>query len=361
MWKGIAILVLVLPIFSILWVAGIMLYDFVADIENFSMEENYDTLMGDGATSFKDVIKEGSTVRRRNWTKSASQNREGYAGNNCTSNTDLLVQKEWWCNHTTKMCDSDKKSPQYKHAKRCKNTPICCNSKTMLIGLRVAAALQQLKMPFMLTAGTLLGAKVYNGIIPYDTDFDVIVVTKRVGVQEAKFWKAFQREMAPYKMRVRRRPKTGPVDSYIVEWTRKNHNHVTLEVAEPFRRYLVPSKNTLDEDWNKIGMKAQLPIEKFFPVAYLPMYGWNFPVPADAVWWLQWQYGPRVLTHVARKGCTEATSVMRKIVKREPPFIPAPIALPEYCPDCCLSSLLHTINQTTPFGDLPWSMAGEEL
>eukprot|EP00755_Sulcionema_specki_P018238 Sspe_Gene.66386::Locus_39227_Transcript_2_2_Confidence_0.800_Length_1138::g.66386::m.66386 len=285
----------------------------------------------DNMTDLSAVIREGLL-----WSKA-----ESAAGEKCDSPLDQLVASQWFCNHTTRRCATNRQAPFYEHEARCGMKPVCCSSFTVGVAIRTMAVLQKLRAPFVVTAGSLLGGVLYHGLIPFDEDIDVLLFMSHTqGPEEKEWFKRFKQAMCPYGMTVRRRPKSSkqPVESYIVELSKRNKNHITLEVAPVTRdgRYFTTSFNSAGEIRGLTGRRV--PLSRFFPVSTVTMYNWTFPAPRDTTWWLEWLYGRNVFKTVRRKGCTMVnpkTHPEKLEYPREPPFVPATIALPEFCPGCC--------------------------
>ena len=86
--------------------------------------------------------------------------------------------KNYKCTKDTKRCFYNKKSPNYKYEYFGKNTPICCATHLYNILKDVTKVLEESNLEYFISFGTLLGAVRHKGLIPWDTDVDIVIAQK---------------------------------------------------------------------------------------------------------------------------------------------------------------------------------------
>jgi len=86
-----------------------------------------------------------------------------------------IAHPDFRCNTTTKRCFNDLKSPNYKYEYYGKDTPPCCAANLYAILKDVTAVLEQNNIEHFISYGTLLGAVRHGGLIPWDTDVDILI------------------------------------------------------------------------------------------------------------------------------------------------------------------------------------------
>ena len=86
-----------------------------------------------------------------------------------------FVNKDFMCNADTQRCFYNKKSPNYKYEYFGKNTPVCCATHLYEILRDVTKVLEENNLEYFISFGTLLGAARHGGMIPWDTDVDILI------------------------------------------------------------------------------------------------------------------------------------------------------------------------------------------
>jgi len=79
------------------------------------------------------------------------------------------------CTIDTKRCFGNSLSPSYRYEYFGENTPVCCATHLYNILRDVAKVLEDSGIEYFISFGTLLGAVRHKGLIPWDTDIDIII------------------------------------------------------------------------------------------------------------------------------------------------------------------------------------------
>ena len=91
------------------------------------------------------------------------------------SSVNSLIRKDHHCSAETKRCFSDPQSPNYKYEYFGRDTPTCCATNLYTILRDVTKVLEENDLEYFISFGTLLGAVRHGGMIPWDTDVDILV------------------------------------------------------------------------------------------------------------------------------------------------------------------------------------------
>ena len=79
------------------------------------------------------------------------------------------------CNANTKRCFYNEQSPYYHYEYFGENTPVCCATHLYTILHDVTRVLETEEVEYFISFGTLLGAVRHGGLIPWDTDTDILI------------------------------------------------------------------------------------------------------------------------------------------------------------------------------------------
>lgn len=85
------------------------------------------------------------------------------------------INKDFKCNAKTKRCIENIKSPSFRYELRGENIPICCATHLYELIRDVTSILEKNNMEYFICCGTLLGAVRHRGLIPWDTDIDMVI------------------------------------------------------------------------------------------------------------------------------------------------------------------------------------------
>ena len=91
------------------------------------------------------------------------------------SSFNRIAHPDFRCDAITKRCFSNPKSPNYKYEYFGKDTPMCCATNLYTILKDVAYVLEENGIEYFISFGTLLGAVRHGGMIPWDTDVDILI------------------------------------------------------------------------------------------------------------------------------------------------------------------------------------------
>jgi hypothetical protein len=104
-------------------------------------------------------------------------------------------QPEFRCTPQTKRCFSNHMSPHYHYEYFGENTPVCCATHLYNILRDVTEILETHNLKYFISFGTLLGAVRHGGLIPWDTDTDLLIAER----DKQKAIKALRENLpAPY-------------------------------------------------------------------------------------------------------------------------------------------------------------------
>jgi len=96
-----------------------------------------------------------------------------------TSKRNLKSSPEFSCTKSTKRCFYHRSSPNYRYEYFSKNTPICCATHLYSLLKDVTDVMHSNRLEYFVSFGTLLGAMRHQGMIPWDTDVDLVVPLKK--------------------------------------------------------------------------------------------------------------------------------------------------------------------------------------
>ena len=85
---------------------------------------------------------------------------------------------DYLCSKDTKRCFSNELSPHYHYEYFGENTPVCCATHLCTILKDVTTVLEENGLEYFISFGTLLGAVRHRGLIPWDTDTDILIAEK---------------------------------------------------------------------------------------------------------------------------------------------------------------------------------------
>jgi len=82
---------------------------------------------------------------------------------------------DYTCSAETERCFYNKRSPHYLYEYFGENTPVCCATHLYRILQDVTQILEKNSLQYFISFGTLLGAVRHGGMIPWDTDTDILI------------------------------------------------------------------------------------------------------------------------------------------------------------------------------------------
>jgi hypothetical protein len=85
------------------------------------------------------------------------------------------LRADYSCSANTQRCFNNILSPHYKYEYFGDNTPACCATHLYHTIIDVTTVLTKHNIKYFISFGTLLGAIRHGGLIPWDTDTDIII------------------------------------------------------------------------------------------------------------------------------------------------------------------------------------------
>ena len=155
------------------------------------------------------------------------------------------------CNADTVRCVNNIKSPNYKYEYFGENTPVCCATNLYKILKDVTNILEKNNLEYFISFGTLLGAVRHGGLIPWDTDIDIIIPYAK----KDKYIEILKKELSYYE--VKETEEDGVVGSVIrVNLSKKNTLHIDLFT------YIEKDKKIIFDYYRKFDEKDIYPLKK---------------------------------------------------------------------------------------------------
>jgi len=133
------------------------------------------------------------------------------------------IEINYRCDKNTKRCFYNIKSPNYKYELFGDNTPVCCATHLYDILKDVTYILEKNNLEYFISFGTLLGAVRHKGLIPWDTDTDIVIPYS----EKDKYIKILKKKLPEYD--IRETKERGVSGSIIrVNLSKMNSLHVDL-------------------------------------------------------------------------------------------------------------------------------------
>jgi hypothetical protein len=191
------------------------------------------------------------------------------------------------CTRKTLRCCENRKSPSYKYHNIGRNIPQCCASHLVEILSDIVMLLDNHNIQYFISFGTLLGAVRHKGIIPWDTDIDIIIAKKDQG----KIYNVLLNELNNRSYSVKIDPDENIAGEELIRvfLSETNSIHVDLfpyiENAEQITFYK-----------NKV-----FKIEDIFPLSQIRFYDLMLSAPKDIGHHLATLYGSDYMTHAYKQ------------------------------------------------------------
>ena len=182
---------------------------------------------------------------------------------------------EFVCTKSTKRCSYHSLSPNYRYEYFSKNTPTCCATHLYVLLKDITEVMHSNNLEYFISFGTLLGAVRHQGMIPWDTDVDLVIPLK----EKDKILAAFQNILG---------------DKYLIKEVKED-----CIVGQAIRVYL-SQINTLhvdlffyiEEDENIIfGYDRKFLKKEVFPLSCVSYYDLSLYAPKNKDKQLQKFYG----------------------------------------------------------------------
>jgi hypothetical protein len=199
--------------------------------------------------------------------------------------TNFIASSEFFCEKTTKRCFDNRQSPYYRYEYFGKNTPSCCASHLYTLLSDVSEVFHFHNLEYFISFGTLLGSVRHKGLIPWDTDIDLVVPLKNkenilATLQESlgdKYWIQVTKE-----------------DCIAGESIRVYLSHTNTLHIDIF--YYIEELESLVFGYNRRFLKKDIS-----PLVLLPFYDMNLYAPKNYDEQLTLFYGKDYKTHAYRQ------------------------------------------------------------
>jgi hypothetical protein len=197
---------------------------------------------------------------------------------------------DYLCTLDTKRCFSNEMSPHYHYEYFGENTPICCATHLYNILKDVTVVLEKNNLEYFISFGTLLGAVRHGGLIPWDTDTDILISEK---------------------------DKHKVIE--ILKETLPSHYSVTEDkddIVGSIVRVNLSENNTLHidlftyiEEANEIvfGYERRFAKEEVFPLKKIPFYNYEIFAPHDIEKQLMTFYGKDYMKYAYKQWALDKT------------------------------------------------------
>jgi len=197
-----------------------------------------------------------------------------------------IKNPDYRCNKNTKRCFNNQYSPSYCYEYFGDNTPICCASHLYNILKDVTNVLEKNNLEYFISFGTLLGAIRHKGLIPWDTDVDVIIPER---MKEQIFY-ILQKQLDIHYL-VKKDKENNIVGSLIrVYLSHINTLHVDLFT------YVEDTPQTIAFGYNRRFLKTDI-----YPLKKIDFYDIELFAPQDTHKHLQILYGEEYMLYAYKQ------------------------------------------------------------
>lgn len=207
------------------------------------------------------------------------------------SKTNEIIHPNFICTKETKRCDCDRKSPNYRYEFLGKDAPSCCATHLYTILKDVASVLEKEQLEYFISFGTLLGAVRHGGLIPWDTDIDIVIAEK----DKNRIFQALQKELGnTYAIREDQAKIVGSL-------IRVNYSQVNTLHVDIFT-YVEKEEDTIVFEHNFHFLKSDI-----FPLQKIKYYGSYFFAPKDIKKQLTTFYGNDYMEYAYKQWAFDQT------------------------------------------------------
>lgn len=189
------------------------------------------------------------------------------------------------CSSETERCTYNRKSQYFRYEYFGDNTPVCCASHLYCILKDVASVLERYNIEYFIFFGTLLGGVRHQGLIPWDTDVDIVIKYQDI----ERTLEILQSELG---------------GQYHIE------DQSSVEIAGGLLRVFFSQINTLhvdlfayiqEEEDIVFAYYRKIKKETLFPLTQVKLYEKNFWAPNNATKHLQAIYGDNCMTYAYKQ------------------------------------------------------------
>lgn len=180
------------------------------------------------------------------------------------------------CTQDTLRCCDNKKSPSFRYHVVGRNIPVCCATHLVNILQDVVSVLDKHHIQYFISFGTLLGSVRHGGIIPWDTDIDIIISKD----DQERIYQILQQDLKKqYLTRIDQNENLVGGEVVRVFFSEKNYLHVDLF---PY----VKSGDTLS-----FYEQKTFKLEDIFPLSKVSFYDFTVSAPKEVEGHLLSLYG----------------------------------------------------------------------
>jgi molybdopterin/thiamine biosynthesis adenylyltransferase len=201
------------------------------------------------------------------------------------------IRPNYKCSANTKRCFDNKLSPYCKYEYFGEDTPICCATHLYNILKDVTKVLEKNNLEYFVSFGTLLGAVRHGGLIPWDTDTDIIIPDNK----KEEYLKLLQKELG---------------DKYYIKETKEK------DVVGSVIRVNLSKVNTLhldmftyfEKDNNLVfDKKVTIPKNEIFPLSKVNFYQSKFFAPKETEKHIERIYGKDYMKYAYKQWALDKT------------------------------------------------------
>jgi hypothetical protein len=201
------------------------------------------------------------------------------------------LRPEFRCTAQTERCFSNKQSPHYHYEYFGENTPVCCATHLYTILRDVAEILEAHDLGYFISFGTLLGAVRHGGLIPWDTDTDILIA-------EEDKQKAIEilRKNLP--------------DSYVVSEDRDDAivgNIIRVNLSKSNTLHVDLFTYIEEEESIVFGYQRRFAKKDIFPLQKIPFYDCEIFAPKDIEKQLMTFYGKDYMKYAYKQWALDKT------------------------------------------------------
>ena len=186
-----------------------------------------------------------------------------------------IFNKNVACSKDIKRCSENMLSPNYRYELLGKDTPICCATNLYTILKDLIQFFEKHNIEYFISFGTLLGAKRHGGMIPWDTDIDVVIPEyeqkKVFDLLQQEYIKQYDISIDEYK---------GMVGDIIrVNYSKINHLHADIFIYKHIDNNI------------HLGLQEVLPYNTIFTLNEISFYDLQVKIPNNIDYFLQHFFG----------------------------------------------------------------------
>jgi len=197
----------------------------------------------------------------------------------------ILSKKNVTCSKEIQRCSENILSPNYKYELLGKDTPICCATHLYTILKDLTLLFEQYDIKYFISFGTLLGAKRHGGMIPWDTDIDVVIPDyeqkKVFDLLQKEYIKQYDISIDKYK---------GMIGDLIrVNYSKTNKLHADIFIYKHIDNNIY------------LGLQEVLPYNIIFPLNEISFYDLKVKVPNNINYFLQHFFGKDYMNYAYKQ------------------------------------------------------------